>query len=186
MKIDPLRSVEKVDAAIAADRNPRHRAMLQNFREHLLAEIDGDVERIMKTQVAEPSYQFWGMGIGDFGPKGGAGVRGFYDHIVEQGYNKLYYEIDRIFCGDDHLVHDGVLHMIWPGRALRAVGVEVDDPDASYLYSYRTAAIFKYDAQGLCLGEDTYADGTVSLSRVRKLAQGELPDSLPSARRQAG
>ena len=86
MKIDPLRSVEKVDAAIAADANPRHRAMLENFREHLLAEIEGSVERIMKTQVEEPSYQFWGMGIGDFGPKGGAGVRGFYQHIFEQGY----------------------------------------------------------------------------------------------------
>lgn len=183
MKLDPLRSLEKVDAAIAADANPRHRAMLENFREHLLAELEGDVDRIMKTQVEEPRYQFWGSGIGDFGPKGGAAVRAFYQHIFEQGYNKLYYEIDRIFCGDDHLFHDGVLHMIWPGRALRAVGVQVDDPDAHYLYSYRSAAIFKYDAAGRCLGEDTYSDGTPTLERVRKLAPDELPDALRRARR---
>jgi hypothetical protein len=178
MKIDPKKSLTKVDAAIAADPSPRHRAMLENFREHLLAELEGDVDRIMKTQVAEPCYQFWGSGIGDFGPKGGEGVRAFYRHIFEQGYNKLYYEIDRIFCGDDHLFHDGTLHMVWPGHALRAIGVEVDDPDAYYLYSYRQAAIFKYDAAGLCTGEDTYSDGHPTLERVRKLAPEELPEAL--------
>ena len=183
MKIDPLRSLEKVDAAIAADGNPRHRAMLENFREHLLAELEGDVDRIMKTQVEEPRYQFWGAGIGDFGPKGGAAVRGFYQQIFEQGYNKLYYEIDRIFCGDDHLFHDGVLHMVWPGHALRGIGVAVDDPDAQYLYSYRSAAIFKYDAAGSCTGEDTYSDGSPTLERVRKLAPEELPDALRRAAR---
>jgi hypothetical protein len=182
MKIDPLKSLEKVDAAIAADPSPRHRAMLENFREHLLAELDGDVERIMKTQVDEPRYQFWGSGIGDFGPKGGEQVRAFYRNIFEKGYNKLYYEIDRIFCGDDHLFHDGTLHMVWPGRALREIGVAVDDPDASYLYSYRQAAIFKYDAEGLCTGEDTYSDGHPTLERVRKLAPDELPGPLRHAR----
>ena len=178
MKIDPLKSLEKVDAAIAADPKPRHRAMLENFREHLLAELEGDVERIMKTQVEEPNYQFFGSGIGDFGPKGGEQVRAFYRNIFEQGYNKLQYDIDRIFCGDDHLFHDGTLHMVWPGHALRRIGVDVDDPDAHFLYSYRQAAIFKYDAEGRCTGEDTYSDGHPTLERVRKLAPDELPDSL--------
>ena len=50
------------------------------------------------------------------------------------------------------------------------------------MYSYRSAAIFKYDADALCLGEDTYSDGTISLDRVRKLAPEELPDSLRARR----
>jgi len=56
------------------------------------------------------------------------------------------------------------------------IGVAVDDPEAHYLYSYRSAAIFKYDAAGRCLGEDTYSDGYPTLERVRKLASKELPD----------
>lgn len=170
-----------LDAKIAATTNPRHRLLLQNFREHLIAEISGDVDAIMKTQVANPQYHFYGMGAGDVGPKGGAAVRGFYENIMAQGYNKLRYVIDRFIVDDRGLFHEGQMDIVFPGRALKAMGVPCDDLDANYVYSYRTAAIFHYDEQGNCTGEDTYSDGGISPERLRKLTREEeatLPRAL--------
>ena len=178
MKIVPEQSFAKVDEAIAAARSPRQRAMLENYREHMAAEIAGDVERIMATQVAEPRYHIYGQGVGDTGPKGQAEVRQFYGHIFENRYNKLRYDIDRIFCSEENLFHEGTLNIVFPGQVLKQMGMPVDDPEAWYLYSYRTCAIFPYDENGLAKGEDVYSDGPMSMDRIRKLSPEELPDGL--------
>ena len=163
-----------VDAKIAETRNPRHRALLQNFREHLLAEIAGDVDAIMKTQVASPQYHFYGSGVGDSGPKGGAAVRGFYENIFALGYNKLRYVADRFIIDDRGLFHEGQMDIVFPGRALKAMGIPCDDEAAYYVFSYRQAAIFHYDEQGNCTGEDTYRDGALTPERLRKLTPEEV------------
>lgn len=163
-----------VDAKIAATENPRHRALLQNFREHLLAEIAGDVDAIMKTQVASPQYHFYGSGVGDSGPKGGAAVRGFYENIFALGYNKLRYVADRFIIDDRGLFHEGQMDIVFPGRALKAMGIPCEDLDAYYVFSYRQAAIFHYDEQGNCTGEDTYSDGALTPERLRKLTPEEV------------
>jgi hypothetical protein len=162
-----------VDARIATTANPRHRAILQNFREHLVAELAGDVEAIMKTQCAEPRYHFYGSGTGDFGPKGGAAVRGFYASIFALGYNKLRYVADRFVVDDRTLFHEGQMDIVFPGRALVAMGLPCDDLEGNYVFSYRQAAIFHYDEHGICTGEDTYSDGPLTPERLRKLTPEE-------------
>jgi len=170
---DPQNTLKPLDEYIAQTTNPRHIAILQNFREHLLAEIAGDVDAIMATQDAEPQYHFYGMGLGDTGPKGQEAVRGFYRTIFDLGYNKLRYDVDRFIVADHALFHEGDMHIVFPGEALIAMGHEVDDPSAKYVYSYRTAAIFHYDEEGVCTGEDTYSDGALTVDRVRKLTPEE-------------
>lgn len=173
--VDPSKMVAQIDAKIAKTSNPRHRAMLENFREHAMAEVSGvDVETIMRTQVAEPQYHFWGMGNGDHGPKGGAAVRAHYQRLIDLGFYRLQHDLERIVVDDNHIFLDGELHMVWSGRALRSVGVEVDDPAADYLYSYRAANVFSYDDEGNCIGEDAYSDGAPRLDRVRKLSPEEV------------
>lgn len=171
-----------LDAKIAATANPRHRALLQNFRDHLVAELAGDVEAILKTQCAEPRYHFYGSGGGDFGPKGGAAVRGFYQAIFALGYNKLRYDIDRFIFDDRALFHEGWMHIVFPGRALQALGVACDDPAGHYVFSYRQAAVFHYDERGVCTGEDTYGDGPLTPERLRRLTPEEEA-TLPRAAR---
>ncbi|MCA9511081.1 MAG: hypothetical protein R3E88_12650 [Myxococcota bacterium] len=169
----PEQTLRPVDERIAAERSPRRRALLENFREHLLAELAGDVDRIMKTQCAEPRYHFYGNGSGDFGPKGQGEVRGFYENIFALGYNKLRYDIERFVVDDDALFNEGFMHIVFPGSALVAMGLAVDDPSAKYVFSYRQAAIFHYDAAGECTGEDTYSDGPLTLERLRRLEPAE-------------
>lgn len=170
-----------VDARIAATSNPRHLALLRNFRAHLVAELAGDTEAIMRTQCAEPLYHFYGSGSGDFGPKGGEAVRGFYQNIFALGYNKLRYDIDRFIVDDRALFHEGQMHIVFPGRALVAMGLPCEDPSASYVFSYRQAAIFHYDESGECTGEDTYSDGPLTPERLRKLTPEEAA-TLPRGR----
>lgn len=177
-------TLKPLDERIAETKNPRHLAILRNFREHLLAEIAADVDAIMKTQCAEPRYHFYGAGRGDTGPKGQKQVRAFYQHIFDSGYNKLRYVADRFVVDDRALFHEGQMDIVFPGRALQAMGVPVDDLDAKYVFSYRQAAIFHYDENGVCTGEDTYSDGTLTPDRIRKLTPEEeatLPGVLPAA-----
>ena len=47
MKIDPQRSVTWLDAWIAKEPNPRHRAIAENYKTHLISEVTGDLDRIM-------------------------------------------------------------------------------------------------------------------------------------------
>ena len=169
----PAHTLGPVDAKIAATKNARHRALLENFRAHLVAELRGDVEAIMKTQCAEPQYHFYGSGVGDFGPKGGAAVRGFYENIFAQGYNKLRYDIERWVIDDGALFHEGWMHIVFPGRALAAMGIPCDDSSGNFVFSYRQSAIFHYDANGVCTGEDTYSDGPLTPQRLRKLTPEE-------------
>jgi hypothetical protein len=166
-------TLRPLDAKIAATTNPRHLALLRNFREHLAAELAGDVEAIMKTQCAEPHYHFYGAGAGDVGPKGGAAVRAFYANIFALGYDKLRYDIDRFVVDDRALFHEGWMHIVFPGRALQAMGLPCDDLSGSYVFSYRQAAIFHYDESGVCTGEDTYSDGPLTPQRLRKLTPEE-------------
>jgi hypothetical protein len=166
-------TLRPIDAKIGATTNPRHRALLQNFREHLVAELAGDVDAILKTQCANPQYHFYGSGTGDFGPKGFAAVRDFYAGIFALGYNKLRYEIERFVIDDRALFHEGQMHIVFPGRALQAMGLPCDDLAGNYVFSYRQAAIFHYDEHGICTGEDTYSDGPLTPERLRRLTPAE-------------
>jgi hypothetical protein len=177
---NPQYTLKPLDAFIAQTSDPKHLAILANFKEHLLAEIAGDVAAIMATQSAEPQYHFYGAGVGDTGPKGQQEVRAFYQNIFDQGYNKLRYDTDRFVVQDHALFHEGDMHIVFPGKALGAMGLEVDDSDAYYVYSYRQAAVFHYDTDGVCTGEDTYSDGPLSPDRLRKLTPQEIATLPPN------
>jgi hypothetical protein len=51
------------------------------------------------------------------------------------------------------------MRMAWPGTTLAAMGIEVDDPDADYLYETRMAILWPLDDDGLFIGEDSYVGG---------------------------
>jgi len=51
------------------------------------------------------------------------------------------------------------MRMAYPGTTLQARGIDVDDPDAFYLYEARMATLWPMDEQGMARGEDTYTGG---------------------------
>ena len=110
-------------------------------------------------------------------------MRDFYEKIFAQGYNKLRYDADRFIVQDHALFHEGDMHIVFPGSALLALGLgeamEIEE-DAHYVYSYRQAAVFHYDADGVCTGEDTYSDGPITPDRIRKLTEAERATLPPN------
>ncbi len=179
MKIEPRKMLDQIDAKIAATSNPRHQSMLKNFREHVAAELDGrDLNRIMRTLVPEPQYHWWGMGLGDVGPKGKAAVEAHYRQMLDEGFNLHQHELNRIVVDDTNIFLDGPIHIVFPGKALKNMGFPVEDIDAFYLFSYHAWALFQYDDSGKFTCEDSYMDGAMTMERLKKLKPEEVPEPI--------
>ena len=78
VQLDHELGIKQVTEKIAKTENPRHRQMLEVVREHLVAENDSDIERVMATLTENPAYHTREPG-GDNGPKGRDGVRAYYE-----------------------------------------------------------------------------------------------------------
>ncbi|WP_396906544.1 nuclear transport factor 2 family protein [Mycolicibacterium phlei] len=169
--IDPTKTWAPLEERLARTDNPRHRQMLEVVIEHMKAEAEPDMERLMATLAPEPDYHFW-IGGADAGPKGTDGVRAYYTALLESGTNVLEFEVDRLIIDDDNLVTEGWIKMIYPAEAATALGVEVDDPAGDYLLVFRQLVVWPIDADGRVLGEDAYYAGPVS---VTKLSPADLP-----------
>ena len=165
---------------IAQEPAGRRRAMLENYLEHLQAEVSGDLERIMATMTAEPVYRSFTPSSDGEGPRGQAETRAQYRYLFDNRLNLLERTFDRVMVSDDHIFSDGRIHQIFPGEVLAARGLDVDR-DAWYLYSYRIAAVLPYEGDGTDVrmaGEDTYTPGMPTLDRVVRLEPEEVPETL--------
>jgi hypothetical protein len=95
-------------------------------------------------------------------PKGSPdAVRAFYDAtIVQTGAHRLEFAVDRVIVDDQAVFTEGVMRMAYPGRTLRAIGIEVDDEEAYYLAESRMGIVWPLDqGEGKLTGEEVYSSG---------------------------
>ena len=130
--IDPTKTWVPVEERLAVTTDERHRQVLGIVLEHMKAEAEPDMDRLMATLSPNPDYHFW-YANADMGPKTTEGVRAYYEAFVASGANHLVFEIDRLAVDDDLVMTEGWMKMIYPGAAAQAIGVEVEDPDGDYL-----------------------------------------------------
>ena len=73
------------------------------------------------------------------------------------------------------------MRMAYPGLTLAVRGVEVDDPDAYYLYETRMAILWPMDDEGKVRGEDSYTsgDGFAGIAGRKLRAEDLTPLSAP-------
>lgn len=169
--IDPTQTWVPLEERLARTTDVRHRQVLGIVIEHMKAEAEPHLDRLMATLSPNPDYHFWFAGT-DMGPKTTEGVRAYYTAFVESGANVLVFEIDRVAVDDDLVMTEGWLKIIYPGAAAQQIGVEVDDPDGDYLVVFRQLINWPIDADGKIMGEDAYQTGPVS---VTKLSGADLP-----------
>lgn len=179
--IDPTRTWQPLEERLAATTDERHREVLSIVIEHMKAEAEPDMDRLMATLSPNPDYHFWYANT-DMGPKTTEGVRAYYTAFVASGANTLVFEIDRLAVDDNLVMTEGWMKMIYPGASAEAIGVEVDDPDADYLLLFRQLINWPIDEDGLILGEDAYQTGPVS---VTKLSTDELPQQYIDQKKRA-
>lgn len=124
--IDPDNTWRPLERRLAQTTDPRHRVVLTAVIEHMKAEAEPDLDRLMATLTDAPDYHFWHDGR-DRGPKGTDGVRRYYSDFVASGSDVLEFEIDRLVLDDHCLVTEGFLKQILPGGYAKQIGLAVDD-----------------------------------------------------------
>ena len=163
---------------------PLHRAMLLNFWRHVHLEGAGRYDEIVAPDmmVDEPVYRVtWGANPAVI--TGTEGVVAFYERVGEA---VLGHSDDRLAVADWGICDELTFHQIARGADLRAIGYEVDDPDALYHTSSRQAFVWPYDDSARLLGENLYEDKTslvieevgpdeaITPARVREIHREQL------------
>lgn len=173
--IDPNKTWAKVEERLATETDPIRQRNLSVLLAHMKAEAAGDLDGLMATVADGAHYHAYGTDEPWVSPDGKPAVLAFYEAFIASGATRLQLEIDRLVVDRDCILTEGVMRMAYPGTTLQARGIEVDDPDAFYLYEARMATLWPFDADGLVTGEDTYTggDGFAGIAN-RKLA----PDAI--------
>jgi hypothetical protein len=155
--IDQTKTFRAMEERLARTTNPRHRAMLERLLVHARGEAIPDVEMVMSTLGETPAYHSWTAGP-QMSPRGREAVRHFYvEHVVKAGRHVFEFDIDRMVVDDDTIITEGYMTMLYLGRDAIATGLPVDDPAAFYAVRTRMMIVWPYDADGMIVGEDSYA-----------------------------
>jgi hypothetical protein len=172
--VDRGLSARRVQERLDRTDDQRERAMLTTVRDHLQAEADVDVDRLVSTLSEQPNYHLWNAGH-DIGPDGFDGVLAYYQDLVAVKRHILEFDIERIVIDHETVVTEGWIRALNLGSVARARGWIVDDDDATYLVTQRVVIFWPFDAEGRMTGEDGYAN--FDPHAARKLADEELPDA---------
>ena len=157
MQIIQNRSYETVDRRIEATTNPRHRAMLRDYRAHMEYELTADIDSVMTIVSPNAVYH-------SFGREGTKVLTG-HDEIrahYEQGmtsHRALERVLDRLLVDDDAIFADGPVHLVYTGKHLIELGLPAD-PNLDYVNSFRAGVTFVYEGDGenvVLVGEDSYS-----------------------------
>jgi len=167
---DPESSWQRIEARMEAESDPVCRALLAQVRDHMRAEIGGELEPLMDTLVSEPRYHFRSSGP-DGGPKDRAAVRSFYEAMIAGGGNRFHFDIERIFVDPGGVVTEGKMRQAISGEALVAMGVEqLDDlpvdASGSYLSETHILTVWPAGDDGRLVGEDIFFGSPPGFRRV--------------------
>jgi hypothetical protein len=179
--IDPNRTWAKVEERLATETDPVLKRNLETVLEHMKAEAAGDIERLLATLSDDVAYHAYGTTDPMLNPVGKAGVRGFYERFVASGATRLQLDVDRLVVDRDCILTEGLMRMAYPGTTLAAYGIDVDDPEAYYMYEARMATLWPLDDSGKARGEDTYigSDGFEGIAN-RKLRAEDIAELVAS------
>ena len=174
MEIFDVRNVvNQPDALLAVTENPRHRAILLNFRRHALLEVSGRWKEILRPEmvVDDPYYR-----INENGKsvhlRGMADIGAFYAGLTEAGLNVFGPIRENIAVADWGLAIESFFGNHVPGRVLRDQGEDIDDPDAYYQLTHYMASFWPYDADCRLVGEHIYED--TGSRRIEKMDQADV------------
>jgi hypothetical protein len=179
VKLNPNNTWKRVEERLARESDPLVRRNLELVLAHMQAEAKGDIDAVVETLTETPRYVTHDLPDAEaMNPRGSRdAVRAFYDlTIVQTGAHRLELACDRVIADRESVMTEGVMRMAYPGRTLAAMGIEVDDPDAYYLYQTRMCVVWPVDAaSGKLVGEEAYTgtDGFAGIAD-RKLAPEDI------------
>ena len=177
--IEPYRSWAPLTEAARTAPNAREQAMLTLVRDHMAAEVHGELQPLMQTLVAEPVYNIWNQ-AGPMRLQGKATIEGLYSDMFEAGAEQFEFVIEKIVTGRRDVVTEGHLKQVHTAAALRDAGIEqvgdasVDD-SALWLSDAQIVVIWPVTEDGQLIGEDTYY-GEDPFATLAPVSEAALPD----------
>lgn len=168
-------ALARLDGTIAGESNPRHRAMLEIYRQHWWGEVTNDMDMIMATLPPDRvHYRFDGHpfvmgGVLEFHTT--AEARAMYQRVIDLGDNLAGpFDDERWAFGDWGLMFQGILHGIYQGSMFAGRVADLD-PAQRYLISYRSVSLHPMDLErGLMLGEIVYSGAPLRFEPVDPVA----------------
>ena len=164
----------------AAENEPdaRRKGLILEVARHMETEITGQLEPLMATLTAEPVYHFWGPGD-PMVLQGADAVRGFYSDMISRGGQQFEVVVENIVASDSHVVTEGQVKQVYPGAAVKAMGInEVDGTavtdDSLWLSNAQLITVWPADADGKLIGEDIYF-GENPMATLKPISREELP-----------
>jgi hypothetical protein len=169
---DITRITAATDELLRTVENPRHRAILANYRRHALLEVSGRYEEILTPEmiVAHPVYRLT-EGPHAIVLDGMQEVRDFYAGLVAAGAIVMGPVEEELVVADWGFASECMFHHFMPGRLLMD-SEDIDDPDATYVVKHILAFHWPYDEHGLLIGEHVYED--VASRVVEKVAPEDV------------
>ena len=170
-----------VEKRLQSETDPVLRENLELVLEHMKREAEGDIEGVVATLTDSPRYVMHvDPDVPMMNPNGSKdAVRAFYDlTIIQTGAHRLELACDRVIVDRDAVMTEGVMRMAYPGKTIAAMGIEVDDPDAYYLYETRMGVVWPVDREARKLiGEESYTgqDGFEGIAD-RKISESDIED----------
>lgn len=173
--IDQRVTWKPVEERLARETDPVLRRNLELLLQHQKAEAALDMERLMATVSEKAHYHSYGGDDAQPDLVGKPAVQAFYEAFAASGAHKLQLDTHRLVVDRDCILTEGVMRMAYPGRTLQARGIDVDDPDAYYLFEAPMAVVWPIGDDGLFTGEDSYlgADGFAGIAE-RKLDPADI------------
>ena len=179
MKLDPNKTWKLVEQRLAAETDPILRRNLELVVTHMKAEAKTDIDGVVATLCERPRYRTHAVpGESMLNPQGSRdAVRKFYDlTIVQTGAYRLEFDCDRVIADKESVFTEGIMRIAYPGATLATMAIEVDDPEAYYLFETRMAVVWPIDeAEGALVGEEVYSgtDGFAGIAD-RKIAVSDI------------
>ncbi len=168
-------AMRRIEAAIAGLSDPRHKTMLEVYRDHWIGEVRNDVSAIMATMPEDTvSYRFDGIGllIPDYWEfKTTPEARAMYQGAAEGGLPMAGpFQEERWAFADWGMVFEGILASIIRGRSLHLQPYPLE-PEGLYLIRWRAISSHPMDVERrLMLGEHVFGGALVSLDAVDESA----------------
>jgi hypothetical protein len=165
-------SLSRIDASIAALRDPRDRLMLKLFRDHWWAEVVVDVDKLIALMPDDDStYYFGGCSllipepIVHHGPRE---IRAMFQAVADLGVPVAGpFEEERYAFADWGMAFEATLSSIYPGKFLPGrPGLESEQ---LYFVKWKTMSSYPIDvSRNVMRGGNVYMGSLVHLEPVHK------------------
>jgi YD repeat-containing protein len=158
MKYDIRLLTKAADALLATLTNPRHRAIIANYRKHAMLEVSGRYEEILAPDMTVEVPDYW-LHFPDRSIQivGMEGVRDLYKSLIDTDATVMWLEDEILAVADWGFSSEAVFRTLLPGRTVIERGGEADDLEAIYVETSMKSMQWRYDDRGRMIGEHVYS-----------------------------